>query len=73
MTFKIIAFYFSLLVNWQDNPLVIGPYETLEECMSVREFVDRRGYETDYCSQLPYPQDGSMLLEVGFIPYDKRT
>lgn len=64
----IVAFYFSVMVPPQEWPVVIGPYETWEECASVREFLDRKGYETDSCGTMPYPQEGSQLLKVIEIP-----
>lgn len=68
---KIVAFYFGMLVAGQEWPVMVGPYETWEECASVREFLDRRGYETDTCSLLPYPQEESQYLEVGHLPKPK--
>lgn len=64
---SLLAFYFSLLLFAQDWPVLIGPYETSEECNAVREFADRRGYETDDCELMSQPQD-SKFLEVVQIP-----
>lgn len=63
----LIAFYFSLLLFYQEWPVLIGPYETWEECASVREMLDRRGYETDDCTLLPVEQE-ARKLEVIDIP-----
>ena len=68
MSFLLVAYYFSLLVTWQAWPMTIGPYDTWEECASVREYLDRRGYETTSCGPMPYPQDGSLRLEVIDVP-----
>jgi len=62
-----MAFYFSLLLPERGYPLLIGPYETWDECASVREWIDRLNFETDYCAQMPYPQF-SQLLHVGYLP-----
>ena len=62
------AFYFGMLIDTQDWPVVVGPYEVWEECASVREYLDRRGYETDGCYLMPYPQE-SVYLSVGDIPH----
>lgn len=67
MTSSLVAYYFSLIVSWQSYPLLVGPYSSWDDCASVREFVDRRGYETDGCSTLPLPQE-SIYLEVGYLP-----
>lgn len=67
MTLAIVAFFFSVMVSGQEYPVVVGPYETWEDCASVREFLDRRGYETDRCAVLPLPQD-SQYLHVGDLP-----
>lgn len=67
MIFMLVAFYFSVLIEAQEWPIVVGPYEEWEECASVREYLDRRGYETDGCYLMPYPQD-SIYLSVGDIP-----
>ena len=69
MDLRIVAFYFSMLVNWQEHPLLVGPYENLDECQSVREFLDRRSYETSDCAYMTYPQE-SIYLEVGYLPYE---
>ena len=68
MDLVIAAFYFGMLVPWQEYPILVGPYGSLDECQSVREFLDRREYETDICSIMTYPQEGSVYLEVGFLP-----
>ena len=67
MTEIIVAFYFSVMVSGQDWPVVVGPYKDWSECASVREFLDRRGYETDSCSVLPFSQY-SQYLNVGDLP-----
>lgn len=58
----IVAFYFSFLVLWQDFPIVVGPYLDWDTCNYARAYFDRRGYMTDSCALLPYPQD-SVLVE----------
>lgn len=69
MTSSLVAYYFSLIVSWQDYPILVGEYNTWSDCASVREFLDRRGYETGDCSLLPLPQE-SIHLEVGYLPYE---
>ncbi len=66
----LVAFYFMCLVPSQEHPLVVGPYSTWDECASVREFLNARGYETGGCSVMPFPQDQSITLNVGDIPHD---
>ena len=63
----IVAFYFSVMVPYQDWPLLAGPYPTWEDCASVREALDRWGYVTDGCAVMPYPQD-SVPLAVFQLP-----
>lgn len=65
----LVAFYFSILVSWQEYPVVIGPYTTWDECSLVREFLDRRQYETDSCAIMSIPQE-SIYLEVGYLPVE---
>lgn len=67
MELPITAFYFSLLLFYQEWPVLIGPYDTWDECASVREALDRRGYETDDCTMLPVDQE-ARHLEVIDIP-----
>ncbi len=57
----IVAFYFSLLVWWQDFPLLIGPYRDWDTCNLVRHAMDQQGYETDSCGLMSYPQDASLI------------
>jgi len=64
----LVAFYFMCLIPSQDHPVVVGPYRTWDDCASVREFLDRRGYETGGCSVMPFPQDDSVELNVGDLP-----
>ncbi|HKU52525.1 MAG TPA: hypothetical protein VJQ25_08660 [Nitrospira sp.] len=68
MSLVVCAFYFSLLLSAQSYPLMVGPYETWEECTKVREWLDWRTYETDNCEPFPYPQGGSQLLVVPYLP-----
>jgi len=50
----VCAFYFSLMVSTQSYPVMVGPYESWEECTKVREWLDWRAYETDDCETFPY-------------------
>jgi len=68
VTLILVAYYFSLMTIQQAWPMTIGPYATWEECASVREYLDRRGYETADCMQMPYPQPDSLLLQVIDVP-----
>ena len=63
------AYYFGLLVAWQEWPILAGPYEEWVACASVREYLDRRGYLTDSCALLPYPQE-SQVIQVGGLPQE---
>ena len=49
---------------------MVGPYETWEECTKVREWLDWRTYETDNCENFPYPQAGSQMLLVPYLPQE---
>ena len=68
MSLILCAFYFSLMLTTQDYPVMVGPYETWEECTKVREWLDWRTYETDDCETFPYPQSGSQSLVVPYLP-----
>lgn len=68
MIVLILAYYFSCMVPPQVYPMMIGPYTTWEECASVREWLDRRGYETAGCGLLPYPLEGAVKLGVIELP-----
>lgn len=67
MEVPLIAYYFSLLLFYQDWPVLIGPYDEWDQCASVREYLDRRGYETGECGPMPIPQV-ARYLEVLDIP-----
>lgn len=66
----LVAFYFSVMVPGMEYPLLIGPYADWSECASVREWLDRRGYETDSCLLMPFPQE-SQELQVFFLPLEE--
>jgi hypothetical protein len=57
----LLAFYFPLMLLTQAWPLMIGPYDEWSQCASVREYLDRRGYETGACELLPTSQDATHL------------
>lgn len=63
----IVGFYFAVMLATQDWPLLIGPYEEWGQCASVREYLDRRGYETSTCAPMPMGQD-ALYLNVIDIP-----
>ena len=67
----LLAYFFSLLLMMQqvdqDVPIVAGPYYEWEQCESVREYLDRRGYETDDCI-LMATSEQAVKLEVVDIP-----
>ena len=65
---SLIAFYFSLMLSTQSYPVMVGPYESWEECTKVREWLDWRSYETDNCETFPYPQGDNQLLVVPYLP-----
>lgn len=62
-----IAFYFTLMLMSQDWPILVGPYEEWEQCASVREFLDRRGYDTGACEPMSLGQE-ARHLEVIDLP-----
>lgn len=67
MSEPLMAFYFALVLMSQDWPILVGPYPDWSACASVREFLDRRGYETGSCELLPIDQDAKHL-EVIDLP-----
>jgi len=66
----LVAFYFSMMVPDRAYPLLVGPYTEWDECASVREWLDRRGYETDSCLLMPFPQE-AVKLEVLELPHEE--
>ena len=56
------------MLSTQNYPVMLGPYESWEECTKVREWLDGRAYETDNCETFPYPQVGSQMLVVPYLP-----
>ena len=66
----LVAFYFSMMVPDRAYPLLVGPYVEWDECASVREWLDRRGYETDSCLLMPFPQE-AVKLEVLELPHEE--
>ncbi len=68
MSLIVCAFYFSLMLSTQNYPVMVGPYDSWEECTKVREWLDWRAYETDDCETFPYPQGGSQMLIVPYLP-----
>jgi hypothetical protein len=63
----IMAFYFAVMVLSQGWPVMIGPYSEWAECASVREYLDRRGFETGSCELMPIGQEAKRL-EVIDLP-----
>ena len=63
----LIAYFLLIMIPPQEWPMMAGPYE-LEECLDVKEFLDRRGYELSSCELLPLPQDDAILLHVPYLP-----
>lgn len=63
----ILAYFLILVLAGQDCPVLVGPFEDRSSCLDVREWVERRGYETGGCSIMSLPQD-SVMVKVGEIP-----
>ena len=63
---RIIGFGFTLLV--EEHPVLAGPYPDWDTCEKVREFQERRGYETDRCQLMAMPLEGAQELHVGELP-----
>lgn len=70
MLMILVSFYFSIMIPERDYPMLIGPYDDWSECASVREWLDRRGYETDSCLLMPFPQE-AVKLEVLELPHEE--
>lgn len=69
MLVTLVAFFFSLMLPDREYPILIGPYADWAECASVREWLDRRGYETDGCYLLSIPQE-AVQLEPLHLPQE---
>lgn len=66
---RIVGWSVPVMVPEQDWPVMVGPYKDWEECNAVREFVERRGYETGRCELIGLPlPDGSQELESLYLP-----
>jgi hypothetical protein len=67
----LLGYFFSLLLMMHsgdlDVPILAGPYDDWSQCASVREYLDRRGYETSDCELMSIPQQ-SFMLHVGDVP-----
>ena len=62
-----IAWFLCVIVSWQEWPVLLGPYEK-SECLAVKEYLDRRGYEVGSCGLMPLPQEDARYEQVPFIP-----
>ena len=71
LALPLLAYFFSLLLMMQqvdqDVPIVAGPYFEYDQCESVREYLDHRGYETDACALMSISTP-ARKLEVIDIP-----
>jgi hypothetical protein len=67
-----VAYFLFIIVTWREWPVEVGPY-TLEECHSVKEFLDRRGYEVSGCEVMSVPQEDAVKLEIPHIPTEENT
>ena len=47
----------------------MGPYAERAECVSVIEWLDTQGYETETCTMMSIDPD-AVLVQVGEIPYE---
>jgi hypothetical protein len=65
-----IAFFLLIMVAEQEWPMVAGPYN-IDECLTVQEFLVRRGYEVSACESMSLPQDDAVKLEVPYLPIPK--
>lgn len=65
----LVAFFLFVLIpgSMQEWPEELGPYEH-EECLAVKEFLDRRGYEISSCELMPLPQPDAVYLVVPALP-----
>lgn len=61
MSSTLVAYFFALMIPTQEYPVLVGPYGEWAECASVREWLDRRGYETSGCGLMPLPQEAEYL------------
>ena len=67
-----IAYFLLVIVTWQEHPVMLGAYD-LSECLAVKEYLDRRGYEVSSCEILSYPQEDAKKLEVPHIPTEEKN
>ena len=63
----LIAYFLILILVGHDCPVLVGPFEDRSGCLDVREWVERRGYETGGCSVLSLPQE-AIMVHVGELP-----
>lgn len=70
MLMILVSFYFSIMIPERDYPILVGPYTDWDECASVREWLDRRGYETGSCLLMPFPQE-AVKLNVLELPHEE--
>jgi len=46
----LVAWYLVLLIEGREYPMLVGPYDDVQECMNVEEAYQLRGYQTDGCT-----------------------
>lgn len=61
------AYFLLVVVSYQEWPVMLGPY-TLDDCLSVKEYMDRRGYEVSSCEWLSIPQEAAVSLQIPYLP-----
>lgn len=65
---QLVAWFLLVIVPGGNPwPEILGPYE-YAECLAVKEYLNRRGYELSSCELMPLPQPDAVYLEVPFIP-----
>ena len=62
----IIAWYGCLLLAGQWG--LIGPYESREACMSVVEWLETQGFDTETCTVVDTGVE-ALLIQVGEVPH----
>lgn len=62
----LLAFYLLVMIPTQEWPVVLGSYEK-EECLSVKEYLIRRGYELSSCELMTLQEDAH-YIQVPYLP-----
>jgi len=60
----LIAYFILVFANSQGWPAMLGPYD-YEECRTLFDLLNARGYDLGGCGALPVPQSDAYYLRGG--------